>query len=231
MSSSTDFDVTLPDVSPMLMYAPKRDSDTPATGWKLSYDGSPDSSYDTTHVNQNEGRGNSSHWSSMDGAQVSLDFYGTGVTIFGSAKAGAYITTIDSTDTTGAPQDTKLFVTESLTLGKHRMVCPNVSGMRLLSLMLRLVLETEWRGWSESHFSCCKRSGGVSGNVPRSVILFRRLNYRAPVIPKNEDAVTPAGLASDFFKTSGAPWTTQHSDGKYARIDTSNYYSKVAFIS
>lgn len=124
MSSVNPYDITLPDVSPMLTYQPQRDAENPAAGWKLSYDGSPDSSYDSTHKTDNDGNGTSTHWSTMNGATVTLDFYGTGVTVYGSASVGAYVTTMDSKDTPGAPQDTKLFTTESLTLGKHTMVRP-----------------------------------------------------------------------------------------------------------
>lgn len=59
----------------------------------------------------------------MNGASVSLDFWGTGVTVYGSSSPGAFVTSIDSKDTPGAPKDTKLFATDSLPLGKHTMVC------------------------------------------------------------------------------------------------------------
>lgn len=122
MSSTNAYDITLLDLSPMLTYQPQRDIDFPEAGWKLSYDGSPDTSYDITHKTDNEGQGTSTHSTRMNGASVSVDFYGTGVTVYGAGVEGTYVTTIDSEETGGAPEATKLFAVDSLPLDKHTLV-------------------------------------------------------------------------------------------------------------
>ncbi|KAH8830401.1 hypothetical protein DL96DRAFT_1592735 [Flagelloscypha sp. PMI_526] len=200
MSDANIYEITLADVSPVLTYSPYRDIDNPGAGWKLVYSESPDSSYDATHKTDNEGKGTSLHMSTMTGATMSLDFYGSGITVYGSSSAGAFSTTVDSQETTGSPSGTKLFETTNLSVGKHTMSLKvsNGKGVNVTSVVVKAAV-------------------GKSGSTV------------VPLTEDAVSVSSGSPVTSSYYSTSGGEWYNVHSWEKYPRLDTNTIGGTVSF--
>ncbi|KAH8827319.1 hypothetical protein DL96DRAFT_1606288 [Flagelloscypha sp. PMI_526] len=175
MSNSNVYAIALKDTSPMLAYSPYRDINSRTSGWML--------------VSQNPDT--TAHWSTMSGASFSLDFYGSGIVIYGSANAGAFSTSLDSKVTPGAPSDSILYETQGLDVGKHTLTLSlsNSDGLNITSVSVASAV-----GKSES-----------------TVV---------QVIRDTVHAINGAPVADSFFQTSGGTWIP-HLDSYYRLDTTS----------
>ncbi|KZO95551.1 hypothetical protein CALVIDRAFT_564603 [Calocera viscosa TUFC12733] len=125
MASVTEYNITLGSESPVFNYLPFRDSD-PSQGWNASYTG------DATYV-PGLGSGTAFRRTQKDGAQLELDFTGTGIYLCYSAEQGASASlSIDGQSAgTAMPSDgtfcsgtgaATLAVASDLSYGSHQAV-------------------------------------------------------------------------------------------------------------
>ncbi|KAF8201353.1 hypothetical protein K438DRAFT_1965849 [Mycena galopus ATCC 62051] len=106
---------TIPDTSPILSYHPYADGFGLTKGWQTYY---TVSGFNTQPGESSQG--DSYHLTSLPGAEVSLEFYGTGVYLYGSANA-SYEVILDN-DVQSLPVDSLpgvLYFNEDLSKNSH----------------------------------------------------------------------------------------------------------------
>ncbi|KAJ7220698.1 hypothetical protein GGX14DRAFT_515053, partial [Mycena pura] len=101
------------DTSPMLSYRPYSDGFGLQNGWQTWY---TTSGFNTQPGESPEG--NSYHLTSLSGAEVTFQFYGSAVYLFGTSNS-SYEVTLDNTVNSLAPTDGLLYSNEGLIEGTH----------------------------------------------------------------------------------------------------------------
>ncbi|KAF7328540.1 hypothetical protein MVEN_02541600 [Mycena venus] len=186
--------ITVTDQSPSWIYNPSREG-VASSSWQSSWTGSPDSNYDSTHQTTNVAAGTSSHFTTLAGAQVQIDFVGSAVSVYGQGTAGAYSTTLDSGNSiTGSPVGSMLATYGGLNATtKHTLVLKAIQPQQL----------------SLSYATFTIRSDIGSNLVTNTTELAVKTGAN------NVLSTNP------FFGTSGDGFSNQHSDQGYTRLDIS----------
>ncbi|KDQ63054.1 hypothetical protein JAAARDRAFT_188677 [Jaapia argillacea MUCL 33604] len=113
---ATPYYFTVDDTSAFLNYTPFADGDL-IGGWQTWYTGT--GLYPQPGVGGDPGAGDSYHNTSHPGASVSMNFFGTGITLYGQANC-SYQVTVDSQVTNQPPNTGNvLFTVDGLTEGTH----------------------------------------------------------------------------------------------------------------
>ncbi|KAJ7490356.1 hypothetical protein B0H11DRAFT_1021411 [Mycena galericulata] len=200
MSSALNISVT--DQSPAWIYTPDREGIS-TSSWQSAWSGTPDSSYDPTHTQNNIPQGISSHLTTLAGASVQINFIGTAITLYGQGTAGAYTTTLDGGQAiSGNPSGSILATYGGLNdTTKH-------------SLLLQV---TQSQTLSLSNATFTIRTG-----IPASEIV-NTTQTAVAVGPNNTDTT------NSFFTTSGSGFSNQHVDDGYTRIDTDSAGATTSF--
>ncbi|KAJ6628884.1 hypothetical protein B0H10DRAFT_102655 [Mycena sp. CBHHK59/15] len=199
----SSLNITVLDQSPAFIYTPDREGSS-SSAWQSSWTGSPDSSYDSKHVQPNIAQGSSSHFTSLAGATVQIQFMGTAVFIYGQGTAGAYSTTLDGgQEVTGTPSGSALASYTDLSNTDKHTILLKVTVAQTLSL-------------SYATFTI------DSAVQPNAVV---NQTQTAVTLGANNTPFTNA-----FFTTSGTgPFNNDHSDQNYTRLDTSASDSTFSF--
>ncbi|KAJ6568718.1 hypothetical protein B0H19DRAFT_1065528 [Mycena capillaripes] len=194
--------ITVTDQSPSWIYNPSREG-VSSSSWQSSWTGAPDSNYDSTHKTTNVAAGASSHFTTLAGAQVQIDFVGSAVSLYGQGTAGAYSTTLDSGNfITGSPVGSMLATYGGLNATtKHTLVLKAIQPQQL----------------SLSYATFTIRSDMVSNSVTNTTEL-------AVTTGANNALST-----NPFFGTSGDGFSNQHSDQGYTRLDTNSANAQISF--
>ncbi|KAJ7229701.1 hypothetical protein C8J57DRAFT_1370596 [Mycena rebaudengoi] len=194
--------ITVTDQSPSWIYNPSREG-VSSSSWQSSWTGSPDSNYDSTHKTTNVAAGTSSHFTTLAGAQVQIDFVGSAVSVYGQGTAGAYSTTLDSGNSiTGSPVGSMLVTYGGLNAAtKHTLVLKAIQPQQL----------------SLSYATFTIRSDIVSNSVTNTTEL-------AVTTGANNRLST-----NPFFGTSGDGFSNQHSDQGYTRLDSNSANAQISF--
>ncbi|THH29340.1 hypothetical protein EUX98_g4844 [Antrodiella citrinella] len=115
MSSSTSWNITIDDASPVLQYAPY--SDGPLTnGWQAWYSNAPNP------LNPSCGEasaGDSQHITSHAGASVSLQFNGNAIYLYGTSNSSYQVSLDNTVQNLSPPSGDLLYLKQNLSSGTH----------------------------------------------------------------------------------------------------------------
>ncbi|KAJ7044564.1 hypothetical protein C8F04DRAFT_1249842 [Mycena alexandri] len=197
---SSALNITILDQSPTFIYSPDREGSS-ASAWQSAWTDSQDSTYDATHTQNNIPQGTSSHFTTLAGATVDIDFMGVAVSIYGQGTAGAYTTTLDgASPVTGNPSGSMLATYGGLTDAKHTITLTATKSQTL----------------SLSYATITIRSDVAAGSVVN--------NTQVAVT-----AVGASSTTNSFFSTTGAGFSNQHSDNGYTRLDSNSPGAIISF--
>ncbi|KAJ7781017.1 hypothetical protein B0H16DRAFT_604742 [Mycena metata] len=197
---SSALNITILDQSPTFIYSPDREGSSDST-WQSAWSGSSDSTYDSTHVQNNIPSGTSSHFTTVAGATVDIDFMGVAVSLYGQGTAGAYTTTIDGKNAvTGNPSGSMLATYGGLTDAKHTITLTATKSQTL----------------SLSYATITIRSDVATNSVTN--------NTQVAVTASGATSTT-----NSFFSTTGSGFSNQHSDDGYTRLDSNSPGATVSF--
>ncbi|KAF8195649.1 hypothetical protein K438DRAFT_2016928 [Mycena galopus ATCC 62051] len=196
----SDLNITVTDQSPAFAYLPNRED---PNAWQSSWTGSPDSSYDATHTQNNIPQGTSSHVVALSGASAQITFVGSAVTIYGEGTANAYTTTLDNgSSVPGAPAGSML-----ATYG-------GLNGTATHTLLLKTTQSTQL---SLTYATFTVRSDIAANSVTNTTQV-------AVTVGANGATTT-----NPFFTTSGGGFSNQHIDDGYTRIDSNSANAQISF--
>ncbi|KAJ7180326.1 hypothetical protein C8R43DRAFT_941973 [Mycena crocata] len=193
--------ITVLDQSPTFIYSPNREG-VASSSWQSAWSGSADSTYDSTHAKNNIAQGTSSHFTSLSGATVQIDFVGVAVTLHGQGTAGAYTTTLDEGQAVaGSPAGSVLATYGGLSATSKHTIMLRVTQAQTLSL---------------SYATFTIRSDIQSSQIQNTT--------QTAVSVVNDLPST-----NTFFSLSGNGFSNQHMDQDYTRLDTSASGASISF--
>ncbi|TCD65474.1 hypothetical protein EIP91_002592 [Steccherinum ochraceum] len=112
---SVSWNTTFDDASPVLQYAPYSDGPL-KSGWQAMYSGVPNSANATCGE---AAVGDSTHITSLSGASVALQFYGTAIYLYGGGNCSYQVSLDNEVENLSPPSADLLYSKEDLSLGTH----------------------------------------------------------------------------------------------------------------
>ncbi|KAJ7178923.1 hypothetical protein C8R46DRAFT_618846 [Mycena filopes] len=196
---SSELNITILDQSPTFIYSPDREGSS-SSEWVSAWTGSADSTYDATHTQPNIAQGTSSHFTTLAGATVEIDFFGVAVTIYGQGTAGAYTTTLDGASPVSGKGGSMLATYGGLTDAKHTITLKATQSQTL----------------SLTHADITIRSDVAPSSVSNTT-------------QTAVTAVGTTSTTNSFFSTTGAGFSNQHADQGYTRLDSNSPGAAISF--